>query len=324
MVQPRLLDFDRQARQEQVMTPSSGISLSAPDQLLVNATTPLDPKEPLPLLSSIKSCISYSTAELVISLSTFALFINSAILIIAGAALSNTPSAGNASLFSIHSLLSTQISKAAGVVFALALLLSGTSAGIICTIAGQMVSEGHLRLDWAGKPWVRRLIVRSIAITPSIVIAGAVGAAGLSTALEASQVVLSVLLPIIVAPLIWFTSFGKYMIVKGRGEGSESRGVVEQVEMSSPVSTKSVTLTRTEILPTPDEGAVTPNEVSTEPNEMPVPPTGLTSLENEIQPQTKDVNMRNHWITTTFALMLWTVIVMANIAALVFLGKGDG
>lgn len=94
----------------------------------------------------------------------------------------------------------------------MALLLSGISAGIVCTIAGQMVSEGAL--NWKIKPWVRRLVTRSISITPSIIIAGAVGRSGLNAALNASQVVLSSVLPFVTAPLIYFTCMNKYMTVR--------------------------------------------------------------------------------------------------------------
>jgi metal iron transporter len=34
------------------------------------------------------------------------------------------------------------------------------------------------------------------------------------------------------------------------------------------------------------------------------------------------VQMRNHWITTAFAVVIWGVIVLMNIAALVFAGMG--
>merc|ERR1711939_1199470 len=64
-------------------------------------------------------------------------------------------------------LLSESISRGAGTVFALALLLSGVSAGIVCTITGQMVCEGAL--NWRIRPWLRRLITRGISIIPSIV-----------------------------------------------------------------------------------------------------------------------------------------------------------
>jgi metal iron transporter len=155
--------------------------------------------------------MKYSIIELGISLSTFALFVNSAILIVAGASLYGMEDAQDPSLFSIYDLLVSSIGPAAGTLFVLALLLSGMSAGIVCTIAGQMVSEGAL--NWTISPWLRRLITRSIAITPSIIIAGAVGKEGLDAALNGSQVALSVALPFISAPLIYFTSRNKYMTV---------------------------------------------------------------------------------------------------------------
>ena len=165
-----------------------------------------------PSLAAIRSCMTYSTMELGLSLFTFALFVNSAILIVAGASLSSTPGAETANLFSIHDLLSKTIAPVAGTIFALALLISGTSAGIICTIAGQMVSEGAL--NWTLAPWKRRLLTRSISITPSIIIAGAVGKEGLSAALNGTQVALSIILPFVSAPLIYFTCRNKYMTIR--------------------------------------------------------------------------------------------------------------
>ncbi|CZS97298.1 probable manganese transport protein [Rhynchosporium graminicola] len=164
-----------------------------------------------PSLPAINFCLKYSIIELAVSLFTFALFVNSAILITAGASLYGT-NAEDADLFGIHRLLSDSIAPVAGTIFALALLLSGISAGIVCTIAGQMVSEGAL--NWTIAPWMRRLITRSISITPSIIIAGAVGKEGLSAALNGSQVALSVVLPFVSAPLIYFTCRNKFMTVR--------------------------------------------------------------------------------------------------------------
>ncbi|GJC99042.1 metal ion transporter metal ion transporter [Colletotrichum higginsianum] len=174
-----------------------------------------------PSVRAIKHCLKTSTAELGISLFTFALFVNSAILIVAGASLFGNKDAPDADIFGIHQLLTESISGAAGTIFALALLLSGVSAGIVCTIAGQMVSEGAL--NWKMRPWLRRLATRSISVTPSIVIAGAVGRQGVSAALNASQVVLSVVLPFVTAPLIYFTCRHKYMTVRDGEARSRSR-----------------------------------------------------------------------------------------------------
>lgn len=63
-------------------------------------------------------------------------------------------------------------------------------------------------------------MTRAIAIVPSIAIAGSIGREGLSAALEASQVALSVVLPIATAPLIWFSAKSTVMRVEVRpGEG---------------------------------------------------------------------------------------------------------
>lgn len=218
IVQPRLREYDASH------TPLNTTTTSNPETASLSSSTSTKYK---PSLSAIHACLTYSIVELALSLFTFALFVNSAILIVAGASLSSNPSASDADLFFIHTLLASSIAPAAGTLFALALLLSGTSAGIVCTIAGQMVAEGQL--NWRLKPWVRRLITRLISITPSIIIAGAVGREGLGKALQASQVVLSVILPFVSAPLLWFTCRGRYMRVEvseGNGEGEGEEGSV--------------------------------------------------------------------------------------------------
>ncbi|SZF05066.1 unnamed protein product [Blumeria hordei] len=195
LVQPRLREYDVKR----------GIIPASTSSELENKL----PYQPSP--SAIKACLKMFIIELTISLFIFALFVNSAILITAGASLYGTP-VGEADLFGIHKLLSTNLSSAAGTIFALSLLLSGISAGIVGTISGQMVAEGSL--NWTLRPWLRRLITRSISIVPSIVIAAAVGREGLNDVLNASQVVLSITLPFITAPLIFFTCRDRYMTVR--------------------------------------------------------------------------------------------------------------
>ncbi|KAI9666850.1 MAG: hypothetical protein M1829_005653 [Trizodia sp. TS-e1964] len=202
IVQSRLREYDEQAGN----MPSPALE---PEE---------DEEKYRPSLAAIRYCLSYSTIELALCLFTFALFVNSAILIVAGASLSSEE---NSDLFGIYELLSTSLAPAAGTIFALALLLSGTSAGIVCTIAGQMVSEGAL--NWTIAPWMRRLITRLISITPSIIIAAVVGKDGLSAALNASQVALSVILPFVSCPLIYFTCRNRYMTVTNNGEGVKMR-----------------------------------------------------------------------------------------------------
>lgn len=182
-----------------------------------------------PSIHAIDNTMTYTIVELVISLFTAALFVNSAILIVAGATLvndspkndhfkfmrddddhhndsdtdSDNEDYGNADLFTIYHLLSTHLSPTAGFVFALALLCSGQSAGVVCTLAGQMISEGFL--NWSLPPITRRLITRGLAIVPCLLVVSFAGREGLSRILNVSQVVLSVLLPIVSAPLIYFT-----------------------------------------------------------------------------------------------------------------------
>ena len=164
-----------------------------------------------PSLQAIKYAMRISIFELVIALSTTALFVNSSILIVSGATLYNQPGAAEADLYGIYDMLGQLVNKAAGIVFMLALLLSGQSAGIICTIAGQIVSEGHMK--WKFKPWLRRIITRLVAILPCMIVAGCVGQNGLNQALNASQVALSILLPFLTAPLIYLTCQKRVMVV---------------------------------------------------------------------------------------------------------------
>jgi len=70
-----------------------------------------------PSITAIRSCLSYSIAEQSISLFTFALFVNSAILITAGAALYGVSGADEADLFGIHDLLSRTMAPAAGTIY---------------------------------------------------------------------------------------------------------------------------------------------------------------------------------------------------------------
>lgn len=235
-------------------------------------------------ISAIKHCLRYSTIELIISLTGFALFVNSAILIVAGDSLSSVAEAQAADLFSIYDLLTKNISKAAAVIFAVALFFSGTAAGIVCTIAGQMVSEGHL--NWTVAPWLRRLLTRSISITPSIIIAALIGKDGLSAALTASQVALSVILPFVTAPLIYFTARNKFMTVDGSsgddGDDDNTGGALgsSEVDLQAPGA---------EVVSGGGDGST---------------------------------SMRNHWFVSLLACAIWLVITVMNIALLVLLGVG--
>ncbi|RCK55107.1 Manganese transporter SMF1 [Candida viswanathii] len=177
-----------------------------------------------PSYQAIKYCFKYSIAELAITLFTLALFVNAAILIVAGATLYGTEAAIDADLYTIHDLLSRSLAPAVGTIFMVALLASGQSAGIVCTIAGQIVSEGHI--NWTLRPWLRRLVTRGISIVPCLFISVFIGRNGLGIALNISQVIISILLPPLTAPLIYFTCSKKFMKVE-LGEEDAVKGEIE-------------------------------------------------------------------------------------------------
>ncbi|KAK4453920.1 natural resistance-associated macrophage protein [Podospora aff. communis PSN243] len=295
IVQSRLFDFDKQSG----LLPSTPAVESTPS--INNESIGSNKRIYIPSASAINHSLKYSVAELVICLFTFALFVNSAILIVAGASLYGSPEAIDADLFGIHRLLSSSIAPAAGTVFALALLFSGMSAGIVCTIAGQMVSEGAL--NWTLKPWLRRLITRSISILPSIVIAAVVGREGLDAALNGSQVALSIVLPFVTAPLIYFTSVHKYMTVRPGMARYGRHGTDAENAGSNENEGDNVSLT------------------SSQQNLL----GRLRWLlgQQECPPEPGGVKMANGWSVAGFGVFVWLVITVMNVANLVLLGKGD-
>lgn len=165
--------------------------------------------------STIRTTLRYTFWDSTVAL-TFALYVNSAILIVSAAAFKykfpDADNAGLADFFSAFNLLSQYLGKAAGYVFAVALLMAGQSSTLTATLAGQIIMEGFLGTSYL-KPWVRRLLTRSLAIIPALVIVVIKGQHGLSELLLASQVALSIQLPFAVIPLVLFTSMGRCMTI---------------------------------------------------------------------------------------------------------------
>lgn len=195
LVQPRLKEYDIQ---HQLYEP-------AHEEVLLHSKYK-------PSLALIDYCLAFSYTELIISLFFVAMFVNSSILIVAGATLYGKKEADDADLFSIYQMLRDIISPAAGLAFALAMLFSGQAAGIVCTMLGQLVSEGFI--DWKMKPWKRRILTRVLAILPCWIMVFTTGRRGIAELLNASQVVLSLLLPFLSAPLIYFTCNKKFMVIE--------------------------------------------------------------------------------------------------------------
>ncbi|KAG5732397.1 Manganese transporter pdt1 [Termitomyces sp. T112] len=162
----------------------------------------------------VHSHIYHGIADVVISLFGFAVLINSLILILASAVFfySSAEHGAPASLFDAYDLIRDLVGKGAATLFAIALLAAGQSSSIICTVAGQAVSEGFLH--WRTSPFIRRIITRLIAIIPSMTVAIAVGRPGIDALLVISQVVLSIVLPFIMIPLIYCTSSKSIMSVR--------------------------------------------------------------------------------------------------------------
>jgi manganese transport protein len=170
---------------------------------------------------SMRSAIRFNTIDSVAAL-TIAFFVNSAILVLAATVFFGKESVivpgGQVVHFSADSdwirvayltlapLLGT---TAASTLFAVALLASGQSSTITGTLAGQVVMEGFMH--WRIKPWVRRLITRTLAILPAVIIIGLRGDSSVTDLLTLSQVVLALQLPFAMFPLLHFTSSRKRM-----------------------------------------------------------------------------------------------------------------
>ncbi|HEU5175361.1 MAG TPA: Nramp family divalent metal transporter [Gemmatimonadaceae bacterium] len=150
-----------------------------------------------------REAVKYSFIDSTVAL-TFALFINAAMLIVAAAAFHKTGRTGIAEIQDAYVLLTPLLGAGASTAFALALLASGQNSTLTGTLAGQIVMEGflHIRL----RPWVRRLITRSIAVVPAAITAILYGESGTAQLLVFSQVILSLQLSFAVFPLVAFTS----------------------------------------------------------------------------------------------------------------------
>jgi manganese transport protein len=96
------------------------------------------------------------------------------------------------------------------------LLASGQNSSITGTLAGQVVMEGFIHLKVS--PWLRRLITRSLAIIPTIIVVAVMGEQGTEKLLILSQVILSFQLSFAVVPLVLFTGNRSLMgeFVNGR------------------------------------------------------------------------------------------------------------
>jgi manganese transport protein len=170
---------------------------------------------------SMRRAVRFNTIDSTVAL-TIAFFVNAAILVLAAMVFfgkeSVTVTGGQLIKFrpdsdwirvaylTLAPLLGTAF---ASTLFAVALLASGQSSTITGTLAGQVVMEGFMH--WRIKPWVRRLITRTLAILPAVFIIGLRGDSSVTDLLILSQVVLALQLPFAMFPLLQFTSSRKRM-----------------------------------------------------------------------------------------------------------------
>jgi manganese transport protein len=148
---------------------------------------------------------------------TVALFVNAAILVVAAAVFNRSGHFEVAAIQDAYKLLSPLVGAAgASTIFAIALLASGQNSSITGTLAGQVVMEGFIHLKVS--PWLRRLITRSLAIIPTIIVVAITGERGTEKLLLLSQVILSLQLSFAVVPLVIFTGSREKMgeFVNGR------------------------------------------------------------------------------------------------------------
>ena len=151
-----------------------------------------------------REALRYAVIDSTVAL-FFALFINAAILVLGAAAFHTRGLNEVADIAEAYKLLSPVLGAGfASTLFACALLASGQNSTLTGTLAGQIVMEGFI--DLRLKPWLRRLITRSLAIIPAILVIGIAGEGKLTALLILSQVVLSFQLPFAVIPLVQFTS----------------------------------------------------------------------------------------------------------------------
>jgi manganese transport protein len=161
-------------------------------------------RQVLPDDASKREAIKFHNIDSAVAL-TFALFVNSAILILSAAAFFRHGHNQVAEIQDAYQLLSPLLGvTGASALFAVALLASGQNSTLTGTLAGQVVMEGFLNIRL--RPWLRRLITRGIAIVPAVIVTVLWGQTGTAKLLILSQVILSMQLTFAVFPLVMFTN----------------------------------------------------------------------------------------------------------------------
>ncbi|KAJ9567869.1 hypothetical protein OSB04_003835 [Centaurea solstitialis] len=101
-------------------------------------------------------------------------------------------------------LLQNVLGKSSSTLYGIALLASGQSSTITGTYAGQFIMQGFLDLKM--RKWLRNLITRCIAITPSLIVSIIGGSSGAGRLIIIASMILSFELPFALIPLLKFSS----------------------------------------------------------------------------------------------------------------------
>ncbi|KAH0469416.1 hypothetical protein IEQ34_000974 [Dendrobium chrysotoxum] len=156
-------------------------ALIMPHNLFLHSALVLSRKTPASV-KGINSACRYFFLESGIALFV-ALLINIAVVSVSGTVCyannlssEEADQCGNLTLDSASFLLKNVLGKSSSIVYAIALLASGQSSAITGTYAGQYIMQGFLDLKM--KRWVRNLMTRSIAITPSLIVSVIGGSSG--------------------------------------------------------------------------------------------------------------------------------------------------
>ncbi len=155
-------------------------------------------------LSEIRSALRFNFVDSTIALN-LAFLVNAAILVLAAATFYKAGMYEVSEIQDAHRFLEPLLgSRWASVFFAVALIAAGQSSTLTGTLAGQVVMEGYLNLRI--QPWIRRMITRTLAIGPAVIVIVVFGEEMTGKMLIFSQVVLSLQLGFAIIPLIHFVS----------------------------------------------------------------------------------------------------------------------
>ncbi|KAG8887218.1 hypothetical protein FRB99_004304, partial [Tulasnella sp. 403] len=187
------------------------------------------------------------------------------------------------------------------------------SASITATLAGQVVSEGFLK--WRLSPFLRRIITRLIGIIPSVAISVALGRKGLDTLLVASQVVLSIVLPFVVFPLVYFTS-SRSGLMKVRVRPKRSKKGSEEIQLGR-------------IAKDGNDATATDQQLSASVSPKPPSDDGITASQRPPQPtehsadEPQYMDFSSPWYISALGYLLFFVMLAANMYVIVQLARGE-